>query len=572
MISTVVFMGIVRASAPAIAALADRIAALRENNMGEKKLSNFLERHIKVLVHMRQRMIRDNRLALCLGAGVSKDFQIPLWKTLIERIAAHPEVKGRELLTISESLTAQSQFLYQKYLQAIPCTEDEDDVVRAKRVHTGWLKIVHACLYEGAKTTDDDLRAHPYLAQLAPLIKKSAMTINYNFDDTVERMLYLQNKEAGVSHDDKGFEVVWQPAAQFRRNHGVIYHPNGFLPLQTIDGFSDQLVFMEQEFADQLVDVGAGHYVALLNHLAKQTVIFLGLSLSDANLKHLLRISAKANPGNFHYHIHWCRDSDLSDTERDAISKANFSIYNLVTLFLTTEEIRELATLLVASPEEFTAACDAQRNGIRTDYRYYLTGPVGSGKTATVELLKSVGTFDEWVDRRHPLLARPHSQLTAEERSEVDEWINQQFRKKNRRVSSASQMISVVDRSPLDPLYFVKDRAAASVRAAELLQWMVPSESSIQSIAPGHLIVLKCEPSVLAVRLAGRGKTYTIEQLGPQIETLRETWDGLPVTVINTTNMTQSQVVNKVLEVILFGKYEPISFHDICQAKARAPA
>jgi hypothetical protein len=39
--------------------------------------------------------------------------------------------------------------------------------------------------------------------------------------------------------------------------------------------------------------------------------------------------------------------------------------------------------------------------------------------------------------------------------------------------------------------------------------------------------------------------------------------------VINTTNMTQSQVVNKVLEVILFGKYEPISFHDICQAKAR---
>ncbi len=36
------------------------------------------------------------------------------------------------------------------------------------------------------------------------------MTINYNFDDTVERMLYLHNHEPGVlTGDDKGFEVIW---------------------------------------------------------------------------------------------------------------------------------------------------------------------------------------------------------------------------------------------------------------------------------------------------------------------------------------------------------------------------
>ena len=79
-----------------------------------------------------------------------------------------------------------------------------------------------------------------------PLIKKSAMTINYNFDDTVERTLYLHNQERNSGSDDKGFEVIWQPSSQFRRNNGVIYHPNGFLPLQTIDGLSEQIVFMEQ--------------------------------------------------------------------------------------------------------------------------------------------------------------------------------------------------------------------------------------------------------------------------------------------------------------------------------------
>ena len=340
-------------------------------------------------------MSKDNRLGLCLGAGVSIDFEIPNWKSLIERIAQEECINGVELLRASESLTAQSQFLYQKYVQSLSMTgEDEDDVVRARRVQTGWLKLVHKCLYATAKTSDDDLRLHPYLWNLVPLIKKSAMTINYNFDDTVERMLYLHNHEPGVpTGDDKGFEVIWQPTAQFRRNQGVVYHPNGFLPLQTVDGLSDQVVFMEQEFADQLVDVGTGHYVSLLNHLAKHTIVFIGLSMSDANLKHLLRISAKSNPGNFHYHIHWCQESKPSQEEQNAIRSANFSVYNLVTLFLTTDEIKDLARLVVADQDDFNALCDAELQGTRTEYKYYLTGPVGTGKTTTLEQLKSVADF-----------------------------------------------------------------------------------------------------------------------------------------------------------------------------------
>ncbi len=304
-------------------------------------VSNFLTDNIKYVLHMRERMDIDNRLGLCLGAGVSTDFNIPSWKELIKRIAEHEFVQGASLLAASESLTAQSQFLYQRYLQLRPVdSNDGDDILQARRVGTEWMHIVHKSLYQNAKTSDDELKAHPYLWDLVPLIKKSVMTINYNFDDTVERVLYLHNTHSGVSNDEKGFETVWQPSSQFRRNNGVIYHPNGFLPLQTIDGFSEQIVFMEQEFADQLVDIGAGHYVSLLNHLSNNTIIFLGLSLSDANLKHLLRVSARHNPGNFHYHVHWCPDNKPPEEEQDAIRKANFSIYNLVTLFLTTEEVK----------------------------------------------------------------------------------------------------------------------------------------------------------------------------------------------------------------------------------------
>ncbi|MGE8319247.1 MAG: SIR2 family protein [Comamonas sp.] len=531
---------------------------------------SFLSENIKHIVHMRQRMSKDNRLGLCLGAGVSMDFNIPSWKVLIERIACDESVNGSDLLKVSESLTAQSQFLYQKYRQSLPSDDlNEDDVIKARRVQTGWLKLVHKCLYATAKIKDSDLKEHPYLWELAPLIKRSAMTINYNFDDTVERMLYCHNSEREIpTGEDKGFEVIWQPTAQFRRNQGVIYHPNGFLPLQTVDGLSEQVVFMEQEFADQLVDVGAGHYVSLLSHLAKHTIVFMGLSMSDANLKHLLRISARSNPGNFHYHVHWCGEVKPSTEEQDAIRKANFGVYNLVTLFLSTSEIKELARLLVADQDDFNAICDAEPHGTRTEYKYYLTGPVGTGKTTTLEQLKSIATFDEWVDRRNPLLGRPHSELSEGERADVDSWINQQFRKKNRRVSAASQIIAAIDRSPLDPLYFVKDDSAVANRALELLKWMVPPESSVKSIAAGHLIVLLCDPRVLVLRLAGRDKTYNIEQLISQIDTVKQMWESMGATIIDTTNLTSSQVVTKVLKVILFQPYSPIDFDQICKDKA----
>ena len=533
-------------------------------------MESFLEKNIRHMVHMRHRLHVDNRLGLCVGAGVSADFDIPTWKKLIQRIAEHPAIEGSELLRVSESLTSQSQYLYQRYLQrnAAQARPDDDEIVMSRRVSMGWLRIIQECLYKTAKIAEADLKAHPYLWNLLPLIKQSVMTINYNFDDTLERMLYLHNKEIPNGIDDRGFEVVWQPTVQFRRNKGVIYHPNGFLPLQTVDGLSEQIVFMEQEFADQLVDVGIGHYTSLLNHFAQQTIIFVGLSLSDTNLKHLLRISARNHPGNFHYHIHWCPDQKPNAAEQEAIRRANFSIYNLVTLFLSTEEIREMAAILVADRDEFRTRCDDRPDGVRTEYRYFLTGPVGSGKTTTLEQIHSIATFDEWVDRKHELLARPSGELLDAERASVDTWINMQFRRKNRRVDAAREIIALIDRSPLDPLYFVAHEKAMAKRAHELITWMVPTNGGVGRITGGHLIVFRCDPRVLRIRLASRDKTYTEEQLAPQISVIEGTWRGYPATFIDTTNMSPSQVVSKVLEVILFSEYKPIDFHQICVDKA----
>lgn len=529
---------------------------------------SFLTDNIKLILHLRQRLHRDNMLGLCLGAGVSADFSFPTWPELIKRIAEREDIQGTRLLKISQSLISQSQFLFQKYKQSLESREEStgDDVVDNRRAAMGWLNVVHNCLYSGSKVDDTSLKSHPFLWDLIPLIKQSAMTVNYNFDDTIERMLYLYNEESQGELDDKGFEVVWQPSIQFRRHKGVIYHPNGFLPYRKTDGLSEQIVFMEQEYADQLIDVTGGHYACLLNHLSKHTLIFLGLSLNDTTLKHLLRVSARSCPGSIHYHIHWCNGEKPSTDEQTAIRKANFSVYNLITLFLTTDEIKDLANFIMMDKEAFESACDAEPDGVKTIFRYYVTGSVGTGKSTVVGQIRCIDSFDEWVDRKHQLLPKPHEELTTEERKEIDGWINQQFRKKNRRITYISNGLSIIDRSPLDPLYFVSDIDALRVRAKELLNAMVPSQGQIKEIAPGHLIVLTCNKSILKTRLANRQKTYSIKQLKDHQAMIDTFWKSHETTLIDTTNLSVEQVVSRILASVFFLEYHEISFHKICKS------
>jgi hypothetical protein len=534
-------------------------------------MGKFLNKNIKTLIHIRRRH-RDNMLGLCLGAGVSVDFAFPTWPALIERIADHQAVRGRGLLKVSGSLTSQLQFLFQMYKQGLYAQDPTGDSATLDRqANAGWLKVIHECLYRNAKTNDEHLKTHPYLWALVPLVRNSAMTVNYNFDDTVERMLYLRYASEISASDDRGFEVGWQPAIQFRRQKGVIYHPNGFLPLNTSDGMSDAIVFMEEEFADQLIDVAAGHYACLLNHFTKQTLIFVGLSLNDTTLKHLLRVAARGSPGHFHYHVHWCRDEKPSAAEQKAIREANFRLYNLVTLFLNSDEISTFARLILEDKQSFDAECDKELQGVKTEYRYYITGSVGCGKTTTVGQVRSLDCFEEWVDRKHSLLHRPHEELQPAQRKEVDEWINQQFRKKNRRISQAGDSIAVIDRTPLDPLYFSKDAAAAKLRAHELLQWMVPANSSVKKIAAGHLIILTCERVILLNRLASRDKPYKDDQLKAHQALISKFWDGeVEASIIDTTNLTVSQVVKRLLSIILFDEYKEVDFHGMCTTRSDA--
>lgn len=313
----------------------------------------------KAVVHLRQQF-QSGRLGLVFGAGISKELDFPCWADLVEGIASHKEIQGEEIYKNAKKWSNTSsitQLIFQHFKQK-KLTELEKKypsvAYREKRVLSEWREAVHDVLYKKADIDrKNKIAIHPYLKKFIPLINRTEFTVNYNFDDTLEFMLAQENWNT-PRKNGKAYQAVWNPYMQFRDNTAVIYHPNGYLPGDKNLHQSENLVFSEESFSDQLIESMSGRMSSLLHLFTKKTCLFVGLSLEDNTLKHLLRQAASISPGNYHYFVRFTIDKkSLTEDEKKAIFNANFEVYNLITLFLNSEELATLAELIALEKQEF---------------------------------------------------------------------------------------------------------------------------------------------------------------------------------------------------------------------------
>ncbi|WP_339868718.1 hypothetical protein [Pseudohongiella nitratireducens] len=177
-----------------------------------------LQRHQRALCHLRERK-RSDRIAIFLGAGTSKPFGFPSWKELIDRIESANEFEGLETTRNNQSLAYRTQALL-NYLQRQASIEGQLIDATAERVAKhNWISIVHKSLYEGTDE-DSNLEYHPYLKYFLSVIKESPLTINYNFDDCVERMLAKEFAPEQSDINERVYETVWDPSTQYQRSKG----------------------------------------------------------------------------------------------------------------------------------------------------------------------------------------------------------------------------------------------------------------------------------------------------------------------------------------------------------------
>lgn len=536
-------------------------------NIKSRKLDDFGEIESKViaeygktLVHMRQQKTA-NRFGLVFGAGASIDLKFPSWKELIERIAKHKDINAEKLLTGNIDQSSQSQLLYEHFLASRNASAFDIFAadLQAHKIRKEWVAIIRSCLYEGIEPDAKKLnKKHPYLWAFIPTIKTSRVTINYNFDDTVERFLE-DSRTDEERNSSRGYTAIWDSNVLNVPRDAVIYHPNGYIPFNPIDRGSDQVVFLEDSFGDQLIASMAGHLTALSAHIEQNTCLFIGLSLQDSTLRHLLRKSALIRSGHFHYFIHWVKDHEaLSKEYREAVIAANFNTYNLVTLFLTSEEIAALAKLLNADQNRFRHL--ASQQAIEDCLVFYITGCVSVGKTTTIDQLRSFIGHGEWTERLLPEMRKDPKLLTKKQSANVDAWVAQQYRKKNDRLHACDPGIYVIDRAFLDAFAFTertgwKDRAIKNRKSLNPSAVIEPT-----LIRKGHVILLTGDPKSMSSRAESLGKSFTKEAMENQQDVLRELYKTLlvnGVTEIDVRGLTVAEVAKRVAKTVLLGPYVP---------------
>ena len=504
--------------------------------------------------------LRDQRLGLMLGAGVSRAFDFgggsspPSWPALVARLEEALAYDASIKAYLKLSLTQRVDVLFREFLRDRGV--DPTDNIAVTGVMGQWRDLIRDHLYADAPPPADLLSKHAYLAPMLDLVLKSPLTVTYNFDSFLEEALSEYSREGSTPGTNQGrpYETVLDATLPQRQQQAVVFHINGYLPRNPLETPSDQLVFSEADFSDQLVMTTAGRYATISHHLLNNVYLLLGLSLEDANLRHLLHTHARSSPGRIHFIVRFldepCRRADLSLLQQ-SIAESGFELHNLCTLYLTNEQIAALTQLISMPAYEFGEVAKSAEVGTRRVF--YLSGVPGIGKTTVLRHMGGLMCLDEWMTEPDELLSHPFNELSPEQRGRLDGWVAKQFRSKNEFLLDTKDGIVVVERGPLDPLAF-EERDRVQAKAASFADRV---EVGLRPLAPGHVVVLHGDSRTVSRRVASRQSRPQapdyLDQLQTHIRDLYGEGDG--VSVWRSTDWPVEDLVKRVARLVYQEEY-----------------
>lgn len=217
--------------------------------------------------------LNHGRLALVLGAGISKPFGLPDWEELIDRMFAAKAITREK----SESLLNQAE-----YLKSTVFPRDLG----------GFLQLTHDCLYQSCDITFEKLRQNETLSAIGALVMSSrrgnvAEILTFNYDNLLE--LYL-SFHGFVCHSISS-EKHWRVASDI-----AILHPHGYLPAHKPTEFSANIVLDTESYSSIVGDQANVWFQSSMSILRHKTPIFIGISGDDSNLDAMLVRSRDGHP------------------------------------------------------------------------------------------------------------------------------------------------------------------------------------------------------------------------------------------------------------------------------------
>ena len=264
-----------------------------------------------------------NQLTLVCGAGISSDSAIPTWHDLLVNIlndiySDHDPSNPDDMVSAEYllSLMPESNLILGKYLRILLADSFEKVVQKHLYANYNQKRGLNSCTednstessstgvsYTEDSSTEQNLTCHddetPILKAIVELAHpknsdgRLESIITFNFDDLIEKALANHGIDCAS---------IWKEGQTCRPDQLPVFHVHGFLPNQEeLD--SPNLVFSEESYHSQFNDPYSWANLTQLNSFSTDVCLFIGISLSDPDLRRLLDIIWGKNHACKHYII-----------------------------------------------------------------------------------------------------------------------------------------------------------------------------------------------------------------------------------------------------------------------------
>ncbi len=276
----------------------DQISATSLKNSGE--MSNVFA------INALEDAYSKGNLTLVCGAGVSVEAGIPSWNVLLlellkEMVSQLNKDNKLQLQKGAAEGLAQnidlSPLIIGKYLK----NTLGDDFATKVREH----------LYKTQLRNSKLIEAIVKLAKPQRDRKPLEAIITLNFDDLLE---------SAISAEGISYKPIYSESIRHKSSEIPIYHVHGYLPRKGKLEKSTMLVFSEDAYHEQFVDPFSWSNLVQLNKYTQTTCLFIGLSLTDPNLRRLLDVASRKSPENKEAHFIIKKRPKL-DKDRDDLNK-----------------------------------------------------------------------------------------------------------------------------------------------------------------------------------------------------------------------------------------------------------
>ncbi len=264
----------------------------------------------EMLLDSAQVAFREDKCSFFLGAGVSMDAGGPSWEELLRKIMRRfkrfgkqkdfdkiyewcgmsPIILGRYAASSDKVLRDISEYL-RRYVLYRGVNEDNSELVKA--------------ICEAVEGPCNDERIVAY--------GKVDSIITYNYDDLVESA--LEHKGVNVAR-------IYQKSRNFRKEFPV-YHVHGLIPKDN-NGIIPTPILGEKEYHQMYKESYHWSNVEQLHALDRNTCFFIGMSMTDPNLRRLLDIS-RSGGDNDSRHFAFLQRKDLFAASEVEKNRAHFN-------------------------------------------------------------------------------------------------------------------------------------------------------------------------------------------------------------------------------------------------------